>query len=76
MADPNQINAHPHFDAIHTLAVVHNGIIENHEALRQALKEKGVEFISDTDTEVIAHLIANFYQGDILKGCSAGRGIA
>lgn len=64
---PNQINAHPHFDALHTLAVIHNGIIENHEALRHALQEKGVQFISDTDTEVIAHLIADFYQGDILK---------
>jgi glucosamine--fructose-6-phosphate aminotransferase (isomerizing) len=64
---PNQVNAHPHFDAKHTVAVVHNGIIENHEALRNLLKEKGVKFISDTDTEVIAHLVADFYDHDILK---------
>jgi glucosamine--fructose-6-phosphate aminotransferase (isomerizing) len=59
-------NAHPHFDMQQSLALVHNGIIENHETLRQQLKEKGVKFVSDTDTEVIAHLIASYYQGDIL----------
>ena len=64
---PNKVNAHPHFDTDHTLALVHNGIIENHEALRKPLLEKGVVFVSDTDTEVIAHLVASFYQGDILK---------
>jgi glucosamine--fructose-6-phosphate aminotransferase (isomerizing) len=62
-----KINAHPHFDMQHSLALVHNGIIENHDFLRSQLKEKGVKFVSDTDTEVIAHLIASFYQGDILK---------
>lgn len=61
-----KVNAHPHFDMQHSLAVVHNGIIENHEFLRKQLKEKGVTFVSDTDTEVIAHLIASHYQGDIL----------
>lgn len=64
---PNKVNAHPHFDTNHTLAVVHNGIIENHESLRQSLEEKGAVFVSTTDTEVIAHLIAGFYEGDILK---------
>lgn len=59
-------NAHPHFDMQHSLALVHNGIIENHESLRQQLKEQGVKFVSDTDTEVIAHLIASYYQGNIL----------
>lgn len=59
-------NAHPHFDREKSLAVVHNGIIENHVHLRHQLKEKGVTFVSDTDTEVIAHLIASEYQGDIL----------
>lgn len=59
-------NAHPHFDMHRTLAVVHNGIIENHEYLRRQLKEKGVQFISDTDTEVIAHLISSLYEGDLL----------
>lgn len=59
-------NAHPHFDMHHSLAVVHNGIIENHESLRKQLKEKGIKFVSDTDTEVIAHLISSLYEGDIL----------
>lgn len=63
---PSKENAHPHFDEKHTLAVVHNGIIENHEQLREMLKEKGVKFTSETDTEVVAHLIANFYTGNVL----------
>ncbi|MCU0117198.1 glutamine--fructose-6-phosphate transaminase (isomerizing) [Pseudomonas sp. B2M1-30] len=52
---PNERNAHPHFSG--DIAVVHNGIIENHEVLRQQLKAKGYVFASDTDTEVIAHLL-------------------
>ncbi len=55
---PSERNAHPHFSAgVAKVAVVHNGIIENHEALRQRLQVAGFEFLSDTDTEVIAHLI-------------------
>jgi glutamine---fructose-6-phosphate transaminase (isomerizing) len=61
-----KINAHPHFDMQQSLAVVHNGIIENHDVLREQLKNNGVTFVSDTDTEVIAHLISSYYQGDIL----------
>lgn len=60
-------NAHPHFDAQKSLALVHNGIIENHETLRTQLQAQGVHFISDTDTEVIVQLIASCYEGDILK---------
>lgn len=60
-------NAHPLFDAAFSLAVVHNGIIENHEVLRKQLQENGVKFTSDTDTEVIAHLVASYYDGDILS---------
>ena len=58
---PTEKNAHPHVSG-GTLAVVHNGIIENHEALRQKLKGLGYEFTSDTDTEVIAHLIHYHYR--------------
>lgn len=61
-----QANAHPHLDHAKSLAVVHNGIIENYEVLRKQLKAKGVSFLSETDTEVIAHLISGFYEGDIL----------
>jgi len=64
---PNQVNAHPHLDMQHKLALVHNGIIENHEALRTQLKAKGIKFVSETDTEVIAQLIGSFYEGDLLK---------
>ncbi len=64
---PNAQNAHPHCDQKNTLALVHNGIIENHESLRKRLQAEGVEFVSETDTEVIAQLIAHLYKGDILK---------
>jgi glucosamine--fructose-6-phosphate aminotransferase (isomerizing) len=63
---PSKVNAHPHFNADHSLALVHNGIIENHEPLRRMLKEEGVKFVSETDTEVVAHLIGKFYQGNIV----------
>jgi glucosamine--fructose-6-phosphate aminotransferase (isomerizing) len=64
---PSQINAHPQFDEHHHLAVVHNGIIENHFTLREFLKKEGVKFRSDTDTEVIAQLISYHNKGDLLK---------
>ena len=54
---PNEANAHPHFDCGSDLALVHNGIIENHAALRKSLEEQGHKFLSDTDTEVVVHLI-------------------
>jgi glucosamine--fructose-6-phosphate aminotransferase (isomerizing) len=56
--EPNDINAHPHTDASARIAVVHNGIIENAEYLRDQLAAKGTELVSDTDTEALAHLIA------------------
>lgn len=62
-----KVNAHPHLDMKQTLALVHNGIIENHEVLRKELIARGVKFLSDTDTEVVAHLIASCYEGDILE---------
>jgi len=59
-------NAHPHFSR-DRIALVHNGIIENHEELRAQLQAKGYVFVSQTDTEVMAHLIDSLYQGDVLQ---------
>ncbi len=64
---PNEVNAHPHFDHSGSLALVHNGIIENHDSLRKMLEAKGCVFKSDTDTEVAAQLIGHLYQGDLLS---------
>lgn len=61
-----KINAHPHLDMQKSLALVHNGIIENYEPLKKALQKEGVQFVSETDTEVIAHMIAKYYEGDLL----------
>ena len=58
--EPNEVNAHPHWDMEKKLAVVHNGIIENYKNLRSFLIKKGYEFVSETDTEVLAHLISHF----------------
>ena len=63
---PTTDNAHPHFSG-ERIALVHNGIIENHAFLRSELEAKGYVFSSQTDTEVIAHLIDSLYQGDLLK---------
>lgn len=58
--EPNEINAHPHLDCQGEIAIVHNGIIENYKLLRERLTELGHRFVSDTDTEVIVHLIEQF----------------
>ena len=59
------INAHPHMDGEGKIAVVHNGIIENYMSLKEMLIEEGYKFISETDSEVLTHLIAKFYKGDL-----------
>lgn len=64
--EPNAVNAHPHTSADGLISVVHNGIIENYTELREKLKAKGYEFVSATDTECVAHLIRDMYNGDIL----------
>jgi len=65
---PSERNAHPYFDASHRIAVVHNGIIENHVAIRQFLEGQGIAFQSETDSESIAQLIGFFFDqtGDFL----------
>lgn len=63
---PEICNTHPHFSH-DEIAVVHNGIIENFEELRAELKAKGYEFVSQTDTEVVVHLVHSLYQGDLLE---------
>ena len=65
--EPSDVNAHPHFNAEQSIVVVHNGIIENYLKLKKKLTEKGYQFVSDTDTEVIAHLLDYYYQGNPLQ---------
>ncbi len=64
--EPSDTNAHPHLSRSGRFAVVHNGIIENYLKLREYLTKKGFDFISETDTEVIAHLVEYYYTGDIV----------
>lgn len=61
---PSDINAHPHMDESGTFAIVHNGIIENYMPLKQDLLKKGHHFLSDTDTEIVPHLMADLWDGD------------
>ena len=58
---PNDVNAHPHFDHTGKIALVHNGIFENHETIKKVLVKQGVHFSSATDTEVIVQLISELY---------------
>ncbi len=67
---PTVANAHPHVADNGSLALVHNGIIENYAALRAGLEKRGVKFLSQTDTEVVAHLVAAFDKGDLLAAAA------
>ena len=62
---PSDVNSHPHFNNDKSIAVVHNGIIENYQELKKELEEKGAKFVSNTDTEVVAHLISLYYTGSL-----------
>lgn len=64
---PSDVNSHPHFDQNEEFVVVHNGIIENFQEIKEELIKKGVMFKSETDTEVIAHLLAELYDGDLVS---------
>lgn len=64
--EPTKINAHPHLDCFSRIAVVHNGIIENYAEIRDELIKKGHRFLSQTDTEVLPHLLEEYYNGDLL----------
>ncbi|MCK5126102.1 MAG: glutamine--fructose-6-phosphate transaminase (isomerizing) [candidate division Zixibacteria bacterium] len=65
--EPSNLNAHPQLDNSGNIAVVHNGIIENYRTLRKALESDGYEIVSETDTEILAHLISHYYNGDITE---------
>jgi glucosamine--fructose-6-phosphate aminotransferase (isomerizing) len=67
---PSEVNAHPHFSS-DEIGLVHNGIIENFEPLRERLKAAGYEFLTQTDTEVVAHLVHSHYRGDLLPAVQA-----
>ncbi len=62
---PSEVNAHPHVDCRSRIVVVHNGIVENYQELKKALIREGHKFVSETDTEVVPHLIEKFYKGDL-----------
>ena len=64
---PRDVNSHPHLNPAGTIAVVHNGIIENYIPLKKKLINKGYEFVSETDTEVLAHLLDYYYKGNPLE---------
>ncbi|MBM4142931.1 MAG: glutamine--fructose-6-phosphate transaminase (isomerizing) [Lentisphaerae bacterium] len=68
---PTAANAHPHLSANGRIAIVHNGIIENYAALRQRLEDRGAVFRSETDSEVIAHLVDACYEGDLRRAVAA-----
>lgn len=72
---PTELNAHPHLDMSGSIALVHNGIIENYRELKEGLISRGITFESDTDTEVLVKLIGSFYDGDLLLAVRRALGV-
>ncbi|MGB4314293.1 MAG: hypothetical protein WBK02_04630 [bacterium] len=64
--EPSDLNSHPHLGSRKRIAIVHNGIIENYRELKKYLEQKGIKFVSQTDSEVIAQLAEYYYTGDII----------
>lgn len=64
---PSQLNSHPHTNLNETISIVHNGIIENYQSIKEKLIQKGYEFQSQTDSEVIVHLLDHYYEGDMME---------
>jgi glucosamine--fructose-6-phosphate aminotransferase (isomerizing) len=69
--EPSRVNAHPHLDCTGNIAVVHNGVVSNFRELRNRLTSEGHKFVSETDTEVIPHLIEKYYGGELEKAVAA-----
>jgi len=69
--EPTNLNAHPQLDDSGNIAVVHNGIIENYRTLKEILLRKGKNIISETDTEIVAHMISLYYEGDLTEAVRA-----
>ncbi len=65
--EPTDLNAHPHYDCHEKIALVHNGIIENYRTLKQFLEEKGHNIRTETDTEILAHLVEEYYDGNLTE---------
>lgn len=70
----NDANSHPHMSGCGSIAVVHNGVIENYATIKEQLQADGIEFRSNTDTEVLPHLIARYYQGNLVEAVQAALG--
>ena len=64
--EPSVVNSHPHFNKDKSVCIVHNGIIENYQPLKEKMQSRGMEFVSQTDTEVVVHMLEHYYSGDPL----------